>query len=183
MNKKFIKISLIICVPFLLIIGAAMLILGPTKESDAGFNAPEELVIEYKSYKEEKYDHVITMVVKNNTNNIATINDMNLSFNYQPGYKQDEETWTNNGEFYFKGYEADFHHEDKVFGIDPRTEKEIIFEIPKAINLDDKVFDLENPEVDYNCSFYKYRTSNSSLMFGVGSMGGSRTFRVNGVRE
>ncbi|MGL5315341.1 MAG: hypothetical protein ACRC92_18940 [Peptostreptococcaceae bacterium] len=175
MNKKFIKISLIICIPFLLIIGVAMMTLGPTKDSDAGWSSPEELVMEYKSYKEEKYDYVITMVIKNNTNNIATINDMNLSFNYQYGYKDEEEMWTSDKDFYFRGYEEGRHAENSRYGIDPHTEKDVVFRIPKAINLDETVFDLEKPEVDYNISLYKYRTSDSSLMFGVGSMGGSRT--------
>ena len=175
MNNKFIKVSLILCIPFLLIIGASMMILGPTLQNDDDYSLPDEVLIEYKSYEEDKYDHIITMVIKNNTNKIATINDMNLNFEYRSDYRRDDESWANNQNFYFRGYEDDRHDENYVYGIDPGTQKEITFKVSKGIKLDDKVFDLEKPVVEYNLTLYKYRTSSRSLMFGLGSMGGSRT--------
>lgn len=172
MNKKFIKISLVICIPFILLIGFYMM----TIDTDEDFESvPDRLAIEYKGYEEDKYDHIITMVVKNDTKDIATINDMELSFSYQGGYKEYEGTWSSDNDFYFRGYEEDRFSEAPVYGIDPGTEKDIIFKIPKALNLDEKVFDLERPIVNYNVSLYKFRTSKSSLMFGAGGMAGSRT--------
>lgn len=172
MNKKFIKISLIICIPFILIIGFYMMTISDIENFES---LPEQISFEYKGYEEDKYDHIITMVLKNGTKDIATINDMELSFNYKWDYKEDEENWSSDGDFYFRGYEEDIHSEERVYGIDPGTEKEVIFRMPKVLNLDEKVFDLEKPVVHYNISLYKFRTSKSSLMFGAGGMGGSRT--------
>lgn len=172
MNKKFIKMSLIICIPFLLLIGFYTMTIRESEEPDS---LPDQIAIEYKGHEEDKYDHIITMVVKNDTKDIATINSMDLSFNYQRDYKEDDGTWTSAKDFYFRGYEEDRHVEGAVYGIDPGTEKEVIFRIPKALNLDEKVFDLEKPEIEYNLSLYKFRTGKSSLMFGAGGIGGSRT--------
>lgn len=178
MNKKFIKVSLILCLPFLLIIGASMMILGPTSDESGFEGFPEEPVIEYKSYKEDKNNHIITLTLKNNTKNIATINDMNLSFNYKQNQEYDDGAWSIYTDFYFKGQEDDKFDEEPVYGIDPGTEKDIIFNIPKAVKLDEEVFDLDNPEVHYNYNFYKHRSSKNSLMFGSGGMGGSMSIGI-----
>lgn len=175
MNKKFIKMSLIICIPFILIIGFYMMTIKDFEDIDS---LPDQISIEYKGYEEDKYDYIITMIIKNDTKDIATIKDINLSFNYQGDYKEGDGQWSSDSHFYFRGYEEDRFSEDRVYGIDPGTDKEVLFRIPKAINLDENVFDLEKPVVDYNISLYKFRTSKSSLMFGSGGMGGSRTLGI-----
>lgn len=176
MNKKFIKMSLIVCIPFLLLMGFYMMVVKDVEEGRE--TLPEDIRIEYKSYEEDKYDHIITITVKNRTRDIATIKDIDLSFNYKWDYKE-EENWSSDGDFYFRGYEEDRYSEDGIYGIDSGTEKDVIFRIPKALNLDRDVFDLENPEIHYNLSLYKFRTGKSSLMFGAGGMGGSRPLKMN----
>lgn len=176
MNKKFLKVSLIICIPFVLIIGFFSMTATNTEEE---WPVSEELEIEYKGYTEDKYDYIVSIVVKNNTRNIASINDVSLSFNYKSDYRDNGGRWSSDEGVYFKGYDEYRFSEESVLGIDPGTDREIMFNIPKAINLDKEVFNIEQPVVDYNISFYKYRTSKSSLMFGYGMSGGSKTLGMN----
>lgn len=175
MNKKFIKISLIVCIPFLLLMGFYMMVVKDIEQDDT---LPSDISIEYKGYEDDEYDHIITVTIKNGTRDIATLKDMNLTFNYKWEYKEEQDT-SSDGDFYFRGYEEDRYSEDGIYGIDSGTTKDVIFKIPKALNLDEKVFDLENPEIHYNLSLYKFRTGRSSLMFGAGGMGGSRPLKMN----
>ena len=76
---------------------------------------------------------------------------------------------------YIKGSEIDIFDDNKIYGIDPGTEKEIIFEIPKGIKFEEEIFDIKRPTIHYNMNFYKFRTGSRSLMLGSGGIGGSIT--------
>ena len=79
MNKKFIKVSLIICVPLILLLG--LFSIGSRNE-DIFDELHDSIKITYKDYKEEKYNHVVSVIVKNNSKNIASLGEMKLSFDY-----------------------------------------------------------------------------------------------------
>ena len=130
----------------------------------------ENISIKYNGYKETKNRYTISILIKNNTKDIASLNDTKLYFEYK-GYDEDE--YYMQDSFYIKGYEKDMFDEDKVYGIDPGGEKEILFQIPKAIKIDENSFNLSNPIIDYNVNFYKFRTGSNSLMFGIGGLGGN----------
>ncbi|MCC3869217.1 hypothetical protein [Terrisporobacter mayombei] len=168
MNKKFIKVSLIICIPLILLIGFFTLLPNSDNYSDEWEN---DIEITYKDCKEKKYNHVVSIIVKNNSKNIASLGEMKLSFDYN--YEDIAEK--NLGEFYIRGYEKDAWDDNKVMGIDPGKEEEIIFKIPKGIKIDKDYYNLNRIIIDYDVSFYKFRTSPNRLFIGAGQMGGSIT--------
>ena len=72
MNKKFIKISLIICIPIVLLI--SFFAITVTSINDEPFEEPEkEIAIEYNGYKENKNRYTISILVKNNSKDIKDI--------------------------------------------------------------------------------------------------------------
>ena len=82
MNKKFIKISLIICIPIVLLI--SFFTTTVKSINDEPFEESEEKIsIEYNGYKENKNRYTISILVKNNSKDIASLNDMELSFDYK----------------------------------------------------------------------------------------------------
>lgn len=165
MNKKFIKVSLTICIPLLLLIG----FFGITTDNVANFDDTEnDILITYKEYKEDKYSYTVYVTIKNNTDQIASLYDMALSFDY-------EGEGSNVGEFYIKGEEEDLWDENKIVGIDPGSEKDVLFKIPKGIKISDKDYNLNKILIDYNVSFFKFRTSPNSLFLGTSNMGGTKT--------
>lgn len=173
MNKKFIWVSLIICIPLVLLIGFfSMTIKSVNDEVEP---PQEKLIIEYKDYKEDENFGVITIIVKNKSKDIVSINDLELSFQYTGDY---EGQWTSESGVYIKGYEEDTFDEERIHGIDPGQEKEVIFKIPKAVTFDKEKYKLDKPIIDYNVSFYKFRKSKNSLILGVGSIGGSKTIKI-----
>lgn len=182
MNKKFIKISLIICIPIILLI--AFFATTVKSINDETFEESEEkIVIEYNDYKEKKNRYVISVLVKNNSKDIASLNDMELSFDYKFDNEDniDENGYYLQNSVYIKGFEVDCFDDNKIYGIDPGCEEEITFEIPKGIKFDEEVFDLERPTINYNVNFYKFRTGSRSLMLGSGGMGGSITLNREGL--
>lgn len=167
MNKKFIKVSLIICIPLILLLG--LFAIGSSNEDNFD-ELHDSIKITYKDYKEEKYNYVVSVIVKNNSKNIASLGEMKLSFDYNY-----ENTIENLGNFYIRGYEKDTWDDNKVMGIDPGKEEEIIFKIPKGIKIDKEYYNLNRIIIDYDVSFFKFRTSPNSLFLGTGQMGGSIT--------
>ncbi|WP_434793822.1 hypothetical protein TPDSL_01910 [Terrisporobacter petrolearius] len=167
MNKKFIKVSLIICIPLILLLGSFTMLSNSTNYLDQLDNS---IKITYKDHKEEKYNHVVSVIVKNNSKNIANLGEMKLSFDYKY-----EDIAGNLGEFYIRGHEKGAWDDNKVMGIDPGKEEEIIFKIPKGIKIDKDYYNLNRIIIDYDVSFFKFRTSETSLFLGTGQMGGSIT--------
>lgn len=167
MNKKFIKVSLIICAPLLLLFGFFTTL---SNNDDYFDDLNNSIKITYKDCKEEKYNYVVSVIVKNNSKNIASLGEMKLSFDYN--YEDIDE---NLGEFYIRGHEKDVWDDNKVMGIDPGKEEEIIFKIPKGIKIDKEYYNLDRIIIDYDVSFFKFRTSASSLFLGTGQMGGMVT--------
>lgn len=102
---------------------------------------------------------------------------MELSFDYKLDNEDniDENGYYIQNNVYIKGYEIDMFDDNKIYGINPGTEKEVIFEITKGIKFDEEIFDIKRPTIHYNVSFYKFRTGSRSLMLGSGSIGGSIT--------
>lgn len=165
MNKKFIKASLIICIPLLLLIGFFAITTNNIANSDEMEN---DILITYNKYTEDKYSYTVYVTVKNNTDQIASLNDMGLSFDY-------EGEGNNVGEFYIKGQEEDLWDENKTLGIDPGSKKDVLFKIPKGIEISDKDYNLNRLLIDYNVSFFKFRTSLNSLFLGTSNIGGTKT--------
>lgn len=165
MNKKFIKVSLMICIPLLLLIGFFGVITNNVANSDEMEN---DILITYKEYKEDKYSYTVYVTVKNNTDQIASLNDMGLSFDY-------EGEGNNVGEFYIKGKEEDLWDENKILGIDPGSKKDVLFKIPKGIKISDKDYNLNRLLIEYNVSFFKFRISSNRLFLGTSNLGGTET--------
>lgn len=165
MNKKFIKVSLMICIPLLLLIGFFRM------TTDNGANSDEmedDILITYKEDKEDKYSYIVYVTVKNNTDQIASLNDMGLSFDY-------EGEGNNVGEFYIRGQEEDLWDENKILGIDPGDQKDVLFKIPKGIEISDKDYNLKRLLIEYNVSFFKFRISSNRLFLGTSNLGGTET--------
>ncbi len=165
MNKKFIKVSLIICVPLIILIG--LFTIGSSND-EIFDDLHNSIKFTYKDYKEEKYNYIVSVIVKNNSRNIASLQEMELSFDYNGEGE-------NIGNFYIKGEEKDIWDDDKIMGIDPGKEEEIIFKIPKGIEINKDYYNLNRIIVSYDVSFFKFRASKNSLFLGTGQMGGSTT--------
>ena len=167
MNKKFIKASLIICIPLILLLGSFTMLSNNDEYFDELDNS---IKITYKDYKEEKYNHVVSIIVKNNSKDIANLGEMKLSFDYNYG-----DIEGNIGQFYIRGQEKDVWDDNKVIGIDPGKEEEVVFKIPKGIKIDKEYYNLDRIIIDYDVSFFKFRTSSRSLFLRTVQMGGSIT--------
>lgn len=165
MNKKFVKVSLIICVPLILMLGLFSVI---AKNQGVSEEWAEDIQITYKDYKETKDSYNVSVIVKNKSKNIASMSDMELSFTY-------EGQSTDMGDFYIKGYEKDMWDENKKMGIDPGEDEEFIFKIPKGIKIDNKYYNTKRMNIDYNANFFKFRMSQNSLFLGVSQTGGTQT--------
>ncbi|MEG0181193.1 MAG: hypothetical protein RSG52_06750 [Terrisporobacter sp.] len=164
MNKKFIKVSLIICVPLILLIGIFSMMTN-SMEEDMGH---EKIQITYKGYKEEKYNYTVSVIIKNNSKSIASLGETQLSFEY-------EGSGENIGEFYIKGEEEDIWDDNKVMGIDPGKEEELIFKIPKGIKINKEDYNMNKLLISYDISFFKFRAGKNSLVLGTSQMGGTET--------
>lgn len=184
MNKKFMKVSLIIAIPIILIVGFFTMNVNSINDEVVDDNI-DEITIEYKGYKESKNFYTLSILVKNNTKNIAALSNMELHFDDM----YNEDNVDENGYFiqnnvYIKGQEIDAFDDDKVYGIDPGCEEEVIFNIPKSITFDEEKINTKSPIIDYNVNFYKFRTGPKSLMLGSGGMsGGSRVLNTDGITE
>ena len=165
MNKKFIKISLIICVSLVLLIG----FFSMTSVNENYFDELENSIdIKYKDCVETKNSYNVSIIIKNKSKNIASMSDMELSFGYNGDYDD-------MGDFYIRGHEKDMWSEDKVMGIDPGEEEEFVFKIPKGIKIDENYYDTKTISIGYKANFFKFRRSKNSLFLGVAQMGGSKT--------
>lgn len=165
MNRKFIKVSLMICIPLIILFG--LFAIGSSNE-DIFDELNDSIKITYKDYKEEKYNYIVSVIVKNNSKNIANLSEMELSFDYN-GEGEDV------GNFYIKGYKQDIWDDDRVMGIDPGKEEEFVFKIPKGIEIDKNYYNLNRIIVDYKVDFFKFRTGKNRLFLGIAQMGGSVT--------
>lgn len=163
MNKKFLKVSLIICLPIILSLGLFAFCLRDANEYS--WDSDEMYTLEYKGYKSNSDSHVITVTFKNNTKNIASLSDLNLSFEYT-GESNDV------GDFYFEGQEEGYFDDNRTYGIDAGEERDIIFKIPKSIKIDENLYNTKAIRVNCMAQFYKFRTSSRSLLFLVNSSGG-----------
>ena len=173
MNKKFIKVSTIVSIPIILLIGFSVFYVKDI--NDYSYDEFEErLKIEFKNYKEDKYSHILTIKITNNSKDIANLYDMDLSFDYTEKFME-EFGGISPSDVRIVCREEDRFEEGYNKGIDPGKSKDIVFKIPKGLSLDEKIFDTKHPIINYNVSFYKFRTSSNSFMIGSGSEGGSKT--------
>lgn len=174
MNKKFIKASTIVLIPIILLIGFSVFYVKDINDSSYDDDFEERLKIEFKNYKEDKYSHILTIKITNNTKDIASLYDMELSFDHTEEFMERFNGVTPS-DVRIVGREEDWFEEDHKMGIEAGESEDIVFKIPKGLSLDEKVFNIKNPIINYNVSFYKFRTSQNSLMIGSGSGGGSKT--------
>ncbi|MGL6108406.1 hypothetical protein [Romboutsia sp.] len=177
MDKKFIKVCLSICLPLILLIGT--MTMSVRKEDSLDYEDAQDsnydFDIKYKSYTQDEYNHIITVLAQNKSKNIAYINNLELKFRYIG--KSDQES-RGRENFYIRGYEKGDYEEysdERIIGIDPGKELEYTFRIPKAITIDPDSFDLKNPDISYNVNFYKFRQGKNKLMFGIGGSGGDKS--------
>lgn len=170
MDKKFFKISLLICIPIMILIAILSICLKDANIYD--FSSEDMYTLEYKGYKSNKDSHIITVTFKNNTKNIASISDLRLSFEYIGES-------SNVGNFYFEGQEEGHFDDDYVYGIDGGEERDIIFKIPKSIKIDESKYNTKSIDVNCMAQFYKFRRGKNSLLFLVCSSGGETRIGEN----
>ena len=168
MNKKFFKVSLMICIPILVLLGVFSLgMANPNNNND--YEDGEMLTVKYKDYKSDNYSHIITVTVKNNTKSIASLKDLRLTFEYIG-------EGINPGDFYIQGQEEGSYEDDYIRGIDAGKESNIIFKLPKSIEFDENEYNAKAILVDVSADFYKFRIGDKSLLLGNGGYGCTETF-------
>lgn len=165
MNKKFIKASLIIFVPIVLLLGFFSM---TSVDEDYLDQLDNSIEITYKDCVEIENSYNVSIIIKNKSKNIASMSDMELSFSCAGEFDD-------MGDFYIRGHEKDMWSEDREMGIDPGKEEEFVFKIPKGIKIDENYYNTNRIEIGYNANFFKFRTSKNSLFLGVAQMVGSKT--------
>lgn len=172
MDKKFIKVVGIILTSLILFIGLSSFITKDNKFGEEDSSKSMRTTIVYKSSEVNNNNKIITILVKNNSDNIASPGEFKLSFDSVEG----------NSDFYIRGYEKSFFEEDienRKMGIDPGEEIEVIFKIPNGIEFDEDVYDLKNASISYDINYYKFRVKSNSLFLGVGGEGGSHSVNID----
>ncbi len=177
MDKKFIKISLIIIIPIALTVGFFKMTADDLNDTNNEYSPPiDDIVIKTLENSEDKDSYTITIAFENNSKNILSLSETELCIDYK--YDTTGIDYGQN-DIYIKGHDLNDFTEDRKHGIDPGETSEIVFKIPKDITLDKEKFNLEEVEVSYNAGMYKFRTSNNSILLGVGSIGGSETVKLD----
>jgi len=172
MDKKFFKASLFICLPIIFLLGIFTFSLKDANEYN--WDTEDMYTVKYKDYKSNSDSHIITVTFKNNTNNIASLSDLRLSFEYIGESN-------NVGNFYFEGEEEGNFDGDYVYGIDGGKERDIIFKIPKSIKIDESQYNTKSIDVNCMAQFYKFRKGKNSLLFLVCSSGGETRIKKTDV--
>lgn len=185
MKKKFFKVSLGIFMFLLISLLGFKFLYGDRKlYSDGSIKVPESGT-RYLGFEEDDYKYKIKVGIKNNSKYYGIIRDIKLQF--QPdsknvssislgpifvGYDLKESEYFNNyeeGEEYY--YSAFF---------DPGEEKQYIFEIPKGLSFDKKVFDTNRMGISYNIEYFKYRPKENAVSVNI-NMEGSVKFIDNSI--
>lgn len=164
MNKKFFKVSLLIFLPIIILLAVFSICLKDAYVYD--WDREDDYTIKYKSYEEDDNSHIVTVTFKNNNKNIASLSDLKLSFNYIG-------EGNNVGDLYFNGQEEKSFTDDYVLGVNPGEERDIIFKIPKAVKLDENKYNTKSMNIDCMVQYFKFRRSDTALLFRVMSTGGS----------
>ncbi|MCR1952415.1 MULTISPECIES: hypothetical protein [unclassified Clostridium] len=164
MNVRFIKISLGICIFLFISFFGFKFMLGDRKEYYDGFIDVPKLSIAYSGFEEEDEVYKIKVSFKNNSKYYGSLRDVKLQFsnnnliNSNPifiGYDFSERE-------YFDGNEES--NIDYSPFLDKEGKKEYVFDIPKGLNFDNKIFDTNRMRVSYNLEYYKYKPKSNSLI-------------------
>ena len=173
---KFIKIAIgIFTILFSVLLGFKM-ILGEhilASERYSVMNSEDGFYIEYKESVENEDGKAIVVTVKNNSKDYISINNLELSF---------ENNINSIDNVKFQGIlKEEYDNLDgynRRYGVDPGEQSEYIFIIPKGIDFDSSIIDLNRIKISYNISYYKFRTGDNSFFLGTSSSGGTNNVNI-----
>jgi hypothetical protein len=185
MNKKFIMISIGIFISVFIFTLGFKFILGDKvlfgQGNDEAFNSSNPIV-KYVGFEEDENILKIKISIKNNSNYIASVNNVTMRFGILPNAVNDS-TVSSRSNPIFEGYDNDFEkiandQNIKINNFDraiyPEEEREYAFEVTKGIHFDKKVFDTNKMYVSYNINYYKYKIKGTFIGNVMGTGGGER---------
>ncbi|MDV4151944.1 hypothetical protein R0131_14040 [Clostridium sp. AL.422] len=165
MNKKFIKVSLGILIFLSISLLSFTLIFDKKKADYQGYIDVPKVSISYSGFEEEEDKYKIKVSIKNNSEYYGSIRDIKLKFQTNSNY----ESYTNSGPIfgsydlkereYFENYKEGERENYSTF-FDPMERRDYIFEIPKGLSFDKKVFDTNRMKISYNIEYFKRRIKN-----------------------
>ena len=186
MNKKFLKITLLMTLIFFLFLITFKSLTGKIVTRD---NANDNLfdiceaIIKYEGFEENENMTIIKVSIKNNSDFYASLNDVYITFR-SSNYVINDEGWqTNLPSPQFEGRDSLFNIEDEYQNyshyFEPGETKVYEFEIAKAINFDEKYFDTNRFTLSGNIKFYKYKLNDNVVAKLVGNRSGGLEFLEN----
>ncbi len=165
MNKKFIKVSLGILIFLFISLLSFTLIFGGKKADYQGYVDVPKASLSYSGFEEEEDKYKIKITIKNNSKYYGSISDIKLKFQTNSNYG----SYTNSGPIfgayelnekeYYDNYEEGEKEYYSVF-FNPSEKRDYIFEIPKGLSFDEKVFDTNRMMISYNIEYFKRRIKN-----------------------
>lgn len=180
MNKKFFKVSLGIFMFLLISLLGFKFLYGDKKTHLDGLIKVSESSTRYLGFEEDDYKYKIKVGIKNNSKYYGIIRDIKLQF--QPDSKNVSSIslgpifvgYDLKGSDYFNNYEEGEEYYYSAF-FDPGEEKQYIFEIPKGLSFDKKVFDTNRMGISYNIEYFKYRPKDNAVSGYINLEGSVRT--------
>lgn len=165
MNKKSIKVSLGILIFLSISLLSFTLIFAEKKADYQGYIGVPKASISYSGFEEEEDKYKIKITIKNNSKYYGSLKDIKLKFSINSEYK----SYTNSGPI-FGGYDLkereyfenhkEVERENYSPFFDPSEKRDYIFEIPKGLSFDEKVFDTNRMIISYNIEYFKRRIKN-----------------------
>lgn len=171
MNKKFIKVSIIIFLfSFLFILGFNFILGDKVLYNDSVDLDYGEQEISYRGIEEDKGAYKIKVSIKNNSDYYASFDNIALKFTgvsqgapIFTGYDNDERKALLN---YMPG---DKYNYSSFFA--PNEEREYVFEVSKGLSFDKEFYDFNTLDISYSYRYFKYRVNNNTVI-GSGPSGG-----------
>ena len=168
MNKRFIKISLGILIFLSISFLGFTFIFGNKKTYIDGSIEVPKSSLRYSGFEEDEDKYNIKVSVKNNSKYYGLIRDIKLQF--QVNSKNG--SYVNPGPI-FGGYDItereylqNYTEEEEVYYsafFNPDETKYYMFEIPKGLSFDEKVFDTNRMMVSYNIEYFRNRIKENGV--------------------
>ena len=143
-------------------------IFGDKKADYQGYIDVPKVSISYSGFEEDEDKYKIKVSIKNNSKYYGILGDIKLKFQNNSNYGSS----INSGPIfegydlkqreYFDNYEEGGKDYYSSF-FDPSEKKEYIFEIPKGLSFDEKVFDTNRMMIFYNIEYFKRRIKENAI--------------------
>ena len=168
MNKRFIKISLGILIFLSISFFGFTFIFGNKKTYIDGRIEVPKSSLRYSGFEEDEDKYNIKVSVKNNSKYHGIIRDIKLQFqgNSKNGSSINSGPIFGGYDLKAREYLQNYKEEEDVYYsafFNPDETKYYMFEIPKGLSFDEKVFDTNIMMVSYNIEYFRNRSKENAV--------------------